>query len=565
MKQTSRSHPLLFASVRPIGIMGEIAMTICPGKIQQSALSGTWERDLQIDMAAIREWGASVLVTLMEPQELITYQVAGIRDAVPEGIQHFVLPIRDGSVPDAAWEEAWSTVGPIVRDCLRGGRRVVIHCRGGLGRTGLVTARLLVEFGEDAESAMARVRAARPGAIENRRQEDYVRAQTSVIGKLEAEPDTRAAVSIAGLSERDRGIRDRYVGCLLGGAVGDALGAPVEFMRRAEILKRFGPDGITAYAAAFGRIGAITDDTQMTLFTAEGLLRSSVRVDGAPVSTIARVTANALLRWLRTQGVSNDHNAEADAGEPGWLFEQRELHSRRAPGNTCVSSLRAMKQLGQPARNDSKGCGAVMRAAPVGLYGWRLKLESREIFRLGTELGALTHGHPTGSLTSGALAVLVSFLLDDVPLLDALSRTKCFLREAPAHEETFRAIERAEKLAASRTEPALAIARIGEGWIAEEALAISIYCALVATDFRQGVILAVNHDGDSDSTGSITGNLLGATHGTKAIPAGWLEPLELRLVISTVAEDLFDFPNWLTKAVPEHAAMGKQKCKRYPD
>jgi ADP-ribosyl-[dinitrogen reductase] hydrolase len=114
MKQTSRSHPLLFASVRPIGIMGEIAMTICPGKIQQSALSGTWERDLQIDMAAIREWGASVLVTLMEPQELITYQVAGIRDAVPEGIQHFVLPIRDGSVPDAAWEEAWSTVGPVV-------------------------------------------------------------------------------------------------------------------------------------------------------------------------------------------------------------------------------------------------------------------------------------------------------------------------------------------------------------------------------------------------------------------------------------------------------------------
>jgi ADP-ribosylglycohydrolase len=205
-----------------------------------------------------------------------------------------------------------------------------------------------------------------------------------------------------------------------------------------------------------------------------------------------------------------------------------------------------------------------MRAAPIGLYGWRLKLEPREIFRLGTALGALTHGHPTGSLTSGALAVLISFLLDDVSLPDALSRTKCLLREAPAHEETLRAIERAEDLAASRSEPGLAIARIGEGWIAEEALAVSIYCALVATDFRQGVILAVNHDGDSDSTGSITGNLLGATHGIKAIPAGWLEQLELRLVISTVAEDLFQFPTWLTEATPEHAAEGKLKCKRYP-
>lgn len=564
MKQTSRSHPLLFASVHPTGVPGEIGMTICPGKIQQSALSGTWERDLQIDMAAILDWGTNVLVTLMEPRELVTYQVAGIREAVPEGIQHYVLPIRDGSVPDAPWEEAWRTVGPVVRECLRGGRRVVIHCRGGLGRTGLVTARLLVEFGEDAESAIARVRAVRPGAIENRQQEDYVRAQKSLIGRLEGDPDARAAMSVDGLSERDRGIRDRFVGCLLGGAVGDALGAPVEFMRRAEILKRFGPHGITAYAAVFGRIGAITDDTQMTLFTAEGLLRNWVRADGAPESTVARVTANALLRWLRTQGVSNDHNTEADAGEPGWLFEQRELHSRRAPGNTCVSSLRAMKQLGQPARNDSKGCGAVMRAAPIGLYGWRLKREPREIFRLGTALGALTHGHPTGSLTSGALAVLISFILDDVPLPDALSRTKCLLREAPAHEETLRAIERAEELAASRTEPSLAIAHIGEGWIAEEALAVSIYCALVATDFRQGVILAVNHDGDSDSTGSITGNLLGATHGIEAIPAGWLEPLELRLVISTVAEDLFEFPNWLTKATPEHAATGKKKCERYP-
>jgi len=89
-----------------------------------------------------------------------------------------------------------------------------------------------------------------------------------------------------------------------------------------------------------------------------------------------------------------------------------------------------------------------------------------------------------------------------------------------------------------------AIAQLGEGWVAEEALAISVYCALRARNFKDGVILAVNHDGDSDSTGSITGNLLGTMHGSKAIPREWLAQLELRDVIAELAEDLYAFPDW---------------------
>jgi len=81
---------------------------------------------------------------------------------------------------------------------------------------------------------------------------------------------------------------------------------------------------------------------------------------------------------------------------------------------------------------------------------------------------------------------------------------------------------------------------LGEGWIAEEALAIGLFCALVARDFEHGVLLAVNHGGDSDSTGSIAGNLLGLVYGEAGIPDRWLRRLELREVVAQVADDLWD-------------------------
>jgi ADP-ribosylglycohydrolase len=338
--------------------------------------------------------------------------------------------------------------------------------------------------------------------------------------------------------------RSRFLGCLLGGAVGDALGAPVEFMRREDILRRFGPKGITAYTPAYGGLGKITDDTQMTLFTAEGLLRAWVRGCQKGISTYSGITAHAYLRWLQTQGFEPDHNLTLGADEQGWLFQQRELHSRRAPGNTCLSALREMTSLGEPAHNNSKGCGGVMRVAPVGLFALRLEMAPEETFRLGTELAALTHGHPTGSLTGGVLAVLIRRLAGGATLLDGLSTAKACLRTHSHHEETLSAVELAEQLATSGPAHEECIARLGEGWVAEEALAISIYCALVARDFRQGIILAVNHDGDSDSTGAVTGNLLGAMFGVEAIPAEWLEPLELRTVITELADDLYDFHDW---------------------
>ncbi|MBQ0748138.1 MAG: ADP-ribosylglycohydrolase family protein [Marinobacter sp.] len=338
-------------------------------------------------------------------------------------------------------------------------------------------------------------------------------------------------------------IQERYTACLLGGAIGDALGAAVEFMSRAEILSRFGPGGITDYAPAYGGKGKITDDTQMTLFTAEGLLRGRMRGVSKGIAGFDHTVANAYLRWLATQG----HECRAVTAEKdGWLFQQRELHSQRAPGMTCLSALRDYPGVPETAGNDSKGCGGVMRVAPVGLY-WRTfngnsGLEG--VFEDGCMCAGLTHGHPSGYLTGGVLAVLIFELLNDKTLLDALGAAKTLLVAARGHEETLAALDKAVELSQSGMPHHIAIQELGEGWVAEEALAISVYCALVAESFEQGIVLAVNHDGDSDSTGAITGNILGAMHGTGVIPRRWLEPLELRDVIEAVASDLWTCQEW---------------------
>ena len=357
-------------------------------------------------------------------------------------------------------------------------------------------------------------------------------------------------------------IRNRFRGCLLGGAVGDALGAPVEFLSRKAILQRFGEGGIRDYVEAYGRLGAITDDTQMTLFTAEGLIRSYVRWSSRGICSVPGVVANAYLRWLKTQGVSH---VDQDHALDGWLIEVPDLHHRRAPGNTCVSALTAMRSQ-KAAVNQSKGCGGVMRVAPVGMFlagglqEGALGRANIDAFELGIELAALTHGHPTGQLASGLFADIVANVLLGTSLRDAIDQGLVRLRTHPNHEETSVIIERACAIADEPGPHDRIPAELGQGWIAEEALAIGIFTALVATDFEAAIVLAVNHDGDSDSTGSIAGNLLGAIHGEQAIPPRWLDDLELREEIIHIAEDLAAMWFWDLDDDDEQAAV----WERYP-
>lgn len=514
--RTSITDPLRIAEL-PLGA-GCIGVTFCPGKRQPGAISGAWQRDLVADLDIVAQWGAQAVLCLVEAPELDALGVSDLPRVVQaRGMAFHHLPIVDGAAPDARFEQAWPSLSRALRAALRQGGRVLVHCRGGLGRAGTVAAALLIEEGMAADAAMAAVRAARsPAAIETAVQAAWLRALAA---------------------------RGRYAGCLLGGAVGDALGAPVEFLSRGEIRARFGLGGIRDMAPAFGRVGAITDDTQMTLFTAEGLLRAHMRHADRGLCNPLAVVANAYSRWLHTQGVRGD---DPPFGDPGWLIGHDDLHKRRAPGSTCLAALKAQRVPGEAARNGSKGCGGVMRVAPVGLFGHAFGdgASLAETFDLASASAGLTHGHPTGQWTAGVLAVMVRVLADGAGLDEALTAAVACLRGKPDHAETLRALAAAQRLAADGTPREAALDQLGEGWVAEEALAIAVYCALVAEDFEDGIVLAVNHDGDSDSTGAIAGHLLGTLHGAAAIPPRWLAPLELRAVIEEIAGDLFDCPRW---------------------
>jgi ADP-ribosylglycohydrolase len=338
----------------------------------------------------------------------------------------------------------------------------------------------------------------------------------------------------------------------LGGAVGDALGAPVEFHGIHLIRDKYGSAGITDYAAAYGRRGAITDDTQMTLFTAEGLLRAIARRRHKGGCHPASVIHHAYIRWLRTQGGRSRSHFSQDEMD-GWLIGVESLHSSRAPGATCLSALRG-EEMGEMQRplNNSKGCGGVMRVAPVGMVAE----DEEKAFSLGCEAAAITHGHPSGYYSAGCFAAIVYHLTEGRSLPEAIELSLRILErpENDEHEECAEAVHRAValwRLSSPNPSPE-AIERLGGGWVGEEALAISLYCALASQDdFARGLLLAVNHSGDSDSTGAITGNLLGQMLGVGAIPEKWLAELELRAEIEAMAGNLFrqfeDTDAWLSR------------------
>lgn len=331
--------------------------------------------------------------------------------------------------------------------------------------------------------------------------------------------------------------RSRVRGCLLGGAIGDALGAPVEFASLFGIRQAYGDAGVREYQTHDGRYGLVTDDTQMTLFTAEGIIRASVRTDRGLGFTVG-VVHRAYDRWLDTQ------NLPGPRDEPdGWLAGQQWLYSRRAPGNTCLRALTVARQggdripwAGEAADNDSKGCGGVMRSAPFGLVG--PSYPDEWVFDSAATAAGYTHGHPTGQLAAGAFALIVRRLTagDDLPT--AVRAALALLGTRKHHEETTAALAGALDAAAAKPPTAETVESLGGGWVAEEALAIGVYAALARPGrFTDAVSLAVTHSGDSDSTGSICGNLLGAQYGEDVLPPELAFEVEGRGTILTLADD----------------------------
>jgi ADP-ribosylglycohydrolase len=269
----------------------------------------------------------------------------------------------------------------------------------------------------------------------------------------------------------------------------------------------------------------------MTLFSAEGIIRAGDARWDDDAMALTRSVQAAYLRWLSTQV---DGDPESMASSPcGWLVTEPGLHHRRAPGNTCVSALRAQigaKTLPTVASvlNTSKGCGAVMRAAPFGIAA-----RTRETaFLWGRDTGAMTHGHPSGYLSAAHFAAVIWGISRGEPLAISIDRASDLLAREDGHEETAAAIAGAMAMVALGPPGPSALESLGGAWVGEEALAIALLCAATCEGSSPEAVA------ESDSTGSMVGNLLGAMHGVEALPPAWLDDLELRGVIDRVARDL---------------------------
>lgn len=351
---------------------------------------------------------------------------------------------------------------------------------------------------------------------------------------------------------------DAVRGCMAGGAAGDALGYAVEFWREKRIFDTYGPEGITEYETD-SRSGKalISDDTQMTLFTANGLLAGETRglmrgIAGPPREYVK----SAYYDWLKTQQSTmrevNRHERYTEEGGVSWLLDVPELYSRRAPGNTCLDALTAKNDnrkdyIRNPA-NNSKGCGGIMRVAPLALLyrpGENYSGGLRELDLEGAQLAAITHGHSLGYMPAAAVTHIISRILtDENPdlkeiVLDARDMMEQLFAGDRHQEELIRIMNLAVELSENAADDLENIHALGEGWVAEETLGISLYCALrYKDDFSAGIIASVNHKGDSDSTGAVTGNILGALLGYSAMEEKWKENLELKDVILEMADDL---------------------------
>jgi len=313
---------------------------------------------------------------------------------------------------------------------------------------------------------------------------------------------------------------ENALGAMLGHALGDALGAPVEFMSRCEILKAYGLEGVSELEpwsvgqVAFAR-GSYTDDTQMMLATTLACLDAAENWRSTGILGLVEAAHERYLEWFAIQD------------DP--------QHSRR-PGTTCLNAL-GSGSVGcvEDPINDRKGSGGIMRVTPVGIA-----FEPEQAFEAGIEVAAVTHGHPTGYLSAGAYADVLSRVARGSVIPEAVAEVRELLLGFDDMDETLDAIDLAVEFHIAGSHPVEAIQQIGEGWVAEEALGIALFCAMsYPAEWIGGTLTAVNITGDSDTTGCLTGALLGAAMGDSSLPVTWIDDLESAARIAQLAEDLW--------------------------
>ena len=337
---------------------------------------------------------------------------------------------------------------------------------------------------------------------------------------------------------------DYQRGCLLGGAVGDALGAPLQFFSRDDILLQYGDDGLLDYAPIYGRTGAITDDTQLAMFTAEGLLRYRVASANGEQPHVLNFVHCADLRWLATQSSTTPATQERS-----FLLSERGMYARRAARDSFAAALSRYSKIGESvAENRSQFGVGLCRIAPLALHlvsderkFWGEAVRT-EMFALSVNVCALSDGHPNGKMAGGVLGLLLLGLLYGHSPEACLARIEEQLRQEYDSDRLRRVIDRVRELANSEPCSPAAIESLAGDSMALDLLSVALYCLLCAEDFSSALRLAINHSGLSDSCGALTGQLLGARRGCSDIPQHFLRGLEHRELLDCLAADFLKSP-----------------------
>ena len=335
-------------------------------------------------------------------------------------------------------------------------------------------------------------------------------------------------------------LTDRVRGCLLGGAAGEALGCAVEFKTEAAIHRQYGADGITAYALSPDGLARISDGTLLTMFTAAGILSAE---KNTPPLSIRQSVARAYEDWLKTQSAAFPQTGYTE------LLRIPALYALRAPGTTCLSALEAgradIENYFTVPCNFSKGCGGVIRTAPLALHALSRTVAGPVDWDYeAAQLAAITHGHPLGYIPSAVLNHLLCHLMSGSGSLrdgleDAISVCFRLFEGCEYLDELSDILHLAVELSGNSQSDSANIRYIGEGRVAEETLAIALYCALRHEgDFSSALIAAVNHDGDSASTGLVAGSLMGAMVGRENIDKKWKQNLEFTDLLLSTADAL---------------------------
>ena len=343
---------------------------------------------------------------------------------------------------------------------------------------------------------------------------------------------------------------DRFEGALIGSAVGDAFGYPLMALSFAEICQKFERSGALELAVSRKTGTALfTEATQMALFTADGIIWAHSENVSNENGAVANYVFYSYQLWLYMQTRS------IAGSEYEWLFDKEQ--------NPNMSSLLKSKGLGKNRRlsdsnidalfdarngvfgtlsrklNDCTDAGAVKRVLPVGLFYGK---NSDMAFRIGCDVGAITHSSPDGYLPCGVYAAIIAELMQGNNVDDAVNEAMVLLAAYPDNEKLYSALQKAVDLANDDDiEPREGLDELGDGVSGISCLAIAVYSAILhQTNYKFAIALAANHDGDSSACGAITGGILGVWYGLKKLPKEWTKKVQYRTLLETVADVLYD-------------------------